>query len=497
MTEPVALSKYNRRGWLALLLLLALAACANSRGLFTRAQVADANSIKAERSLKAASPTAEKWPDERWWLQFGDAQLNALVEEALANSPSLRVARARVDKANALVVSANAARNVQITGSLDSTRELFSKNGIYPPPLAGSWFWLNDLQLNVSYEFDIWDKNRSAYESARGQSKAAQADAYAAALLLSTSVARSYVQLQHGYERRDVADATLKQREQLLELAKTRLSAGLDSRSELKQAETAIPAARQELAQLDETIALARNQLAALLARGPDRGLDIARPAPLSKAAVLVPSNLPVDLIGRRADVAAQRWRVEAALQDTKNARAQFYPDINLAGFIGLQSLGFSNWIKAGSEIAGIGPAIQLPLFDGGRLRGNLAGKNADYDIAVEQYNQTLVDAVHDVADQLASLRAVAAQQRENADGLAHANAIRALALERYRAGLGNYIQVLGTEAQILTQQSAAADLNARELELSIDLVRALGGGYHETPAALSSPPESATGSAS
>jgi outer membrane protein TolC len=168
MAEPIAPGERTMRGWLALLLLFALAACANPRGLFTRAQVTDANSLKAERSLKAASQAAEKWPDERWWLQFGDAQLNALVEEALANSPNLRAARARVDKANALVVAANAARNVQVTGSLDSTRELFSKNGIYPPPLAGSWFWLNNLQLNVSYEFDIWDKNRSAYESALG-----------------------------------------------------------------------------------------------------------------------------------------------------------------------------------------------------------------------------------------------------------------------------------------------------------------------------------------
>ena len=172
------------------------------------------------------------------------------------------------------------------------------------------------------------------------------------------------------------------------------------------------------------------------------------------------------------------RWRIESASHDIKNARAQFYPDINLAGFIGLQSLGFSRWLQAGSEMAGIGPALSLPLFDGGRLRANLAGRNADYDLAVEQYNQSVIDAVHDVADQLVSLQALAAQQKENQDALARANEVYALSVDRYRAGIGTYIQVLSAESLILQQKNGTADLNARELDVSINLIRALGGGY-------------------
>lgn len=465
-----------------------LSACVSQNGLTTRASLVDADTLKTENSLTGTHTSAEAWPDQRWWTKFGDPQLDGLIDEALKGSPAMRVARARVDKAMAQVDSAAAAQTLHADVSAATSRQLFSENFIYPPPFGGRWYWQNQLALNFNYEFDFWGKNRAAYESALGLSRATQADAFAASLLLSTSVARAYVQLQRAYEQRDIAEALLKQREHMLQLARERLSGGLDSRIELKQAELGIPAARNEIAQLDETIQLNRNQLAALLGAGPDRGLTIARPALPAPGVAQVPATLPAELIGRRADVVAQRWRVEAAIHDRKNAQAQFYPNVNLSAFIGLQSLGFSQFLKSGSEIIGIGPAISLPIFDGGRLRANLAGKNADFDLAVEQYNQTLIDALHDVVDQLTSLRAVDAQQREVAAGLAYANEARALAEERFRTGLANYIPVLGADAQVLAQQGLAADLRARQLDILINLVRALGGGFNDAPPAAGAP---------
>ncbi len=473
---------------LLLVALLLLTACASHKGLDTKARAIDPASLKTERAFRGDTQVNPAWPRQRWWDEFGDAQLSRLVDEALASSPNMRAAQARIEKANAVAATAATARKPQTNTDIASSRQRFSENSIYPPPIAGHWAWQNQLQLNLHYEFDFWGKNRAAYDSALGLSRAAQADAYAATLVLSTSVVRTYVQLQHAYERHDIAAATLQQRERLLDLARQRVSAGLDSQVELKQAETGIPTAREDLVQIDETMELARNQLAALLGRGPDRGLEITRPAVLAKNAVALPASLPADLIGRRADVAAQRWRVEAALQDTKSARAQFYPDLNLVAFAGLQSLGFSRWLDAGSRTFGVGPAVSLPFFEAGRLRANLAGRNADYDLAVEQYNQTLIDAVHDVADQLATLRSVAAQQKENAAELAHANAVNALAQERYRAGIASYVQVLSTESQVLAQKSAAADLSARELDVSLNLVRALGGGYGDAGAPATVP---------
>jgi NodT family efflux transporter outer membrane factor (OMF) lipoprotein len=224
-------------------------------------------------------------------------------------------------------------------------------------------------------------------------------------------------------------------------------------------------------------VALSRNRIAALVGAGPDRGLDIQRPVAQAMY-VGLPTTLPADLIGRRPDVVAQRLRVEAASANIDAAKAAFYPNVSLAAFVGFQSIGLSKFINAGSEIAGIGPALSLPIFEGGRLRANLSTKNADYDIAVDQYNETLVEALQEVADQLASMRALEVRRRESRAALASSQDAYDLAVIRYREGLGNYLQVLTAETQVLIQKSLAADMDARELELSVNLIRALGGGY-------------------
>src|SRR5207302_5992619 len=151
-------------------------------------------------------------------------------------------------------------------------------------------------------------------------------------------------------------------------LTSGRVKAGLDSKLELKQVETSIPAARARIAQTQEEIALARNQLAALLGKGPDRGLAIQRPA-LRAANVALPSRVPAELLGRRPDIVASRWRAEAAARDIASAKAQFYPDVNLSALIGVQSVTLSKLLEAGSAVPSFGAAIRLPILDGGRLR--------------------------------------------------------------------------------------------------------------------------------
>jgi NodT family efflux transporter outer membrane factor (OMF) lipoprotein len=458
----------------------AAAGCASMGEQGRRAVPTDASTLAASRSLggsAAMSPAA--WPAREWWAALGDPQLDRLVEEALAGSPNLRVAKARFDQAMASASTLDAARSVQATASLDSSRQRYSQNFIYPPPFAGSWHWQNQMILNFGYELDFWGRNRAAYEAAIGQARAAEAEAQATRLSLASAVVRAYLQLALAYEQRDIAAATLAQREKLLEISRARLSAGLDSRVELKQSESGIPAAREEMLRYEEQIAMTRNQLAALSGKGPDAGLALERPALSAAAATAaLPSTLPADLLGRRPDVVAQRWRVEASARDIAAAKAQFYPNVNLTAFVGLQALGFSKWLDSGSGIAGIGPAVRLPLFDGGRLRGNLAGRNADFDLAVEQYNQTVVDALRDVVDQLTLLRSIEARRRESGAALGHAEDSYALALERYRGGLSSQLQVLAAESQVLAQRSLAADLRARALDASVGLIRSLGGGY-------------------
>lgn len=459
------------------------AGCASFEGLLPRAKKNDASALAATRALadRALAPAA--WPSTDWWRRFGDPQLDALIAEALAGNPGMASASARIDKAVALAASSGAALAPQISAGADVMRQRYSGNGIFPPPIAGSWHTQTQLALAFGYELDLWGRNRATYDAALGQVRAAEVDAYAVRLLLAASVARAYVQLGRSFEQLELAQATLAQRRAIFDLTRERVAAGIDSQVELKQAEVSIPAARERIAQLEEEIALGRSLIAALLGQGPDRGLAIARPS-AQQQPIALPSALPADLLGRRPDVVAQRWRVESGLREIDAAKAQFYPNLNLAALVGVQSITFSKLLSSGSEVPAFGPALRLPLFDGGRLRANLAAKDADYDLAVEQYNQTLVEALREVADQMASLKSVDAQRLQLESALASAREAHALALARYRAGVASYLQVLAAEAPVLEQQSLQSSLRARELELSINLIRALGGGFEDKPAA-------------
>jgi len=188
-------------------------------------------------------------------------------------------------------------------------------------------------------------------------------------------------------------------------------------------------------------------------------------------------SECAVDARGRRNGCPVRLTHV-AARHDIDSAKAQFYPNVDLIGLIGLQSLGPAGFFTAASRTVSAGPALTLPIFDGGRLRASLAGKDAGYDAAVEQYNQALADALRDVADQLTALHSVQAQRTEQAKAIATTREAYDLALLRYREGLGNYLQVLSAEAPLLEQRRLDAELHARGLAVSINLMRALGGGF-------------------
>jgi NodT family efflux transporter outer membrane factor (OMF) lipoprotein len=469
-----------------------LAACASPGSVKTMSSLRDASTIASDAALKDASRLSAAWPAENWWQRYGDAQLDRLMEEAFRESPSLRIAEARVRQAQAAAGIAQAATGPQVNANAKSMRQQYSANSIVPKPLAGNWAWANEATINFGYELDFWGKNRAAVEAATGRVKASEVDVHAARLVLAVGITQTYLRLKQSHEQLDLAEAVLKTRQDIWSITKRRVDANIDSQLELKQAELAVPVAQEQIAQTRESIALLRNQLAALLGQGPDRGLQIERPRLAVVAPAGVPVNLSADLVGRRPDVVAQRWRVEAVNQDIHVAKAQFYPNINLAAFIGFQSLGFARFLDAGSRVAGIGPAISLPIFDGGRLRDNLAARSAEYDIAVEQYNQTLIDAVRDVVSQLTSIQWLQERRQYQAQALAAARQAYDLAVGKYRAGLGNYLQVLIAEGQVLVQQRAQIDLDARAIELDINLVRALGGGYQSPESPGETPIQSA-----
>jgi NodT family efflux transporter outer membrane factor (OMF) lipoprotein len=449
---------------------LLLVACASPAGIAPSAKPIDA---------AALTPGASSTPDisADWWKAYGDGTLDGLVERALRDAPTLAAAQSRVQRAQAAVDANRAADRPQVNGSFEATRQRYTENGLIPPPLAGTTQTVSTLQLSGSWELDIFGRQRAAIDAAVGGQRAAEADAQAARVLLASNVVRQYVQLARGVEQREVLQRTLAQREEILSLIRQRVDAGLDTNVELRQGEGALPEMRQQIEALDEQNKLTRHALAALTAQGPG-ALDALSARLNSVQLVALPDNVPADLLGRRADITAARWRIEAATKDMQSARAQFYPSVNLLAFAGFSSIGLNNLIEAGSRQYGIGPAIHLPIFDAGRLRANYRGKAVDVDSAVAAYNGAVLDALHEVADPITSLQSIANQQREQAQAQASAESAYDLALQRYRAGLGTYLTVLTAETNVLAQRRSGVDLRARTLDAQAQLARALGGGY-------------------
>ncbi|WP_033534894.1 efflux transporter outer membrane subunit [Bordetella trematum] len=428
------------------------------------------------------SPAAIQWPDARWWQRYDDPQLNRLIDAALANSPSLAAAQARLAHANAAVAGARAPLMPRVDANYALSRQHLSGNYVQPAPLGGSVVSDNRLALDFSYELDFWGKNRSRLKAAVSQQAAARADAQAARNLLALSVTRSYLNLQNAFAQHDVIQRVIAQRDDVYKLTLGRKQAGLDTEVEVKQAESAAASARVDLTQVDTSIAQLRNQLAVLTVISPREAGDI-RPQTLATPDGVLPQALPLELLGHRPDITAARWRAEAARHQIDSAKAEFYPNVNLMAFAGFQALGTNLLLERFSRTAGIGPAITLPLFHGGELNANLAGRRADADLAVSDYNQAVLTAIQQVGDAVDALRLIDQEKMQRRRAREAIDSAYDLAVKRYRNGLGNYLTVLLAQDGVLAQARLQTDLRFRAYQLDADLAYALGGGYTGEPA--------------
>jgi NodT family efflux transporter outer membrane factor (OMF) lipoprotein len=478
----------SKHGFRALLTLgaaaaaLAVAACATPPGRESRPALADPATYQDQQSF--AAPSVD-WPSDRWWNAYGDAQLSGLIDEALKSSPSLAQAEARMASAHAQTQVSRAGTLPQVSGegqiqALESSREIG-----FPPFIAellpNGYIGDGRLALDASYDLDLFGKNRSALAAAVSDEAAVRADYAEARLTLSTAVAEAYADLMRlGAERQAAAEA-LRNRGDTSRLTAERVQNGLDTRAELKQAEAATPASQADLDALDEQVLLTRHRLAALLGEGPDRGLAITLPTTETVRAYGLPADLRLHLIGRRPDIVAARLRAEAAAKRIDVARAEFFPDVSLTGYMGQQALGLQNLFNPAAAIGSIGPTISLPIFEGGRLRGQYHGARADYAAAVDAYDATLTQALQDVADAGASLQSAQKQMAERKAALDAGEQAYQVARERYQGGLSDYVSVLTAENSVIDERRAYADAQSRLFSLDITLVRALGGGYAAT----------------
>ncbi len=456
---------------------MALSACASVPDLGPRAEPRTPASIAAAQSLSATSDVA--WLADGWWQSYGDPQLSRLIAEGLRDSPDAAAAAARLRQAQGMAQSAGAPLLPSIGVNASAGLDKQSYNvGIPAQFVPKGWQDVGQAAVNLSFDLDLWGRNRAALAAATSDAEAARIEQDQARLMLATAIASAYADLARLHAERDVFASAAELRLATQKLVSDRVRNGIDTRAELKQADAAVPLARADLIAADESIALVRNQLAALVGAGPDRGLSITRPVLTALHPSGLPARLTTDLIGRRPDIAAARARAQAAASRVKVAHADFFPAISLGALVGVRSLGLANLTDSGSTYGNVTPAISLPIFRGGALSGQYRGARGRYDEAVALYNGTVITAYREVADTVTSQRATADRLAQSRQALADSEDAYSIARKRYEGGLSTYLNVLTSEERLLQARRAVADLDARMFALDVALVRALGGGF-------------------
>ena len=434
----------------------------------------------AANSLGLASDLAPSI-SEQWWSEFGDPQLDRLVGEALAGSPTLAAALARVRAAQAQVSAARSQLYPQVNLDGNETWQRLSANYIYPPPLGGHGNWIGSVQANLTWSLDFFGKQQAQVERARASAQAAALDATAARLVLAGSVTQAYIAWARARDLVAVAEQTVTQQQDILKLTTDRVTSGLENESAQQQSRALAAFARQDLVLARAVRETAMHQIALLIGRSADAyALDQPQ---LAATALALPEILPADLLARRADIAAAQARIETAAKGRQVARLAFYPDINLLGLVGVAAISGVGPLLAGNAVQyGVGAAIHLPIFDAGKLRANLAGATAEVDAAIADYNQAVVTSVREAADAITSLQAAQGRLAEQSTAMSAAQASFSLARERYTSGLIPQLNVLSAEDLVIRAQRQSATLNADLLSARVTLVMALGGGFTPPP---------------
>lgn len=445
-------------------------------------------------AAKTFSRAVSEWPTEDWWAVYNDPQLTGLIERSLKTSPDLKLVQARLAQAQAQAQQAGAGMlpSLSAKGSIEETGVKLNFPGT--PAQFGQFLPSNaqpftQLSANLSYQLDFFGRNRAAVAAASSAARAAQFELAAARLQLSTAVATAYANLILAEANNAAAKDAARLRNNSSALVADRLKNGLETRAEYSQSSAADQASQVDLIATVGAVLEARYALAALLGEGPDALLDLKPTAGLQTTPVGLPANLAANLIGRRPDVAAARLRVEAAAQREKVARADFYPNVNLVGSAMVLSMTPKDLFTHNLELLQAGPAVSLPIFEGGRLTGAARNARGEYEEAVANYDKTVVQALHEVADAI-TVRQGAQESIDHAErAMAGSEDAYKLVTLRYKAGLTPYLTVISVESALVASRRQLDGLRAQALGADVALVRALGGGFDAPSAASKSNP--------
>jgi multidrug efflux system outer membrane protein len=435
----------------------------------------------ARAELRQSAPVVAesgngKWPQAQWWQAYGDPTLDQLVGIAIGDGPSIAGADARIRAAEQAVQVAGAALGLSVNAQAGFTRQRLSDNGMIPPEFLGfHWYDQSDIGVAVRYQFDWWGKQRAAVEGAVDLARAAAAERQAAALGLASAVAQAYFTWQSDAARVALQEQAVALRERLLAIAQARQAADLENSDAVIDARRRLAAQRESLAVASGAQRLGVVTLAALL--GVDAGaLPPLTARALPRAEASLPDDLGTNLLARRPDIQASRWRVEAALRDTDVARAGFYPDISLHALAGLSSVDIGKLLETGSRAPQFGIALDLPLFDAGLRRARHGAALANLDLAIAAYDDAVVTAARQAGAAAAALAQAGAQRSERELQLSAARELAAAADARLQGSLAHAGPLVQARLAELDEQDQLQRVDLAAVLADVQLKQALAG---------------------
>jgi len=430
------------------------------------------------------------WPDWNWWEQFEDDQLTSFMEQALDDNPDLKAAVSRVRSSQQEAKKTRSVLFPQFSTSFEDDYQHLSKDSLdrFPPSNLPAVINQINLKLNFEYEIDLFGKNRETYRAALGEARSQKAEMSQAYLMITASLAEAYFDYQANLLRIGAQEEVVKMQEAFVDLTKQRVLNKIDDEITLEKAQASLLEAKEVLTQLEKDLALSKSQIKILMGLSPDDDLYFQLPDARFNRPFPLPENLPVNLLVRRPDLMVQIWKVEAAAHLIGAARAAFFPNINLASFVGLESLSWNKLFSLDSFAGAISPAINLPLFTGWRLSAGLEKSFADFDTAVFDYNSLILKAAKEVSDGLKILQASNREASFQIEVVGKMTRATDLTYARFQNGISDYLEVIEINLDLLQQVIREIDIQNKRHLAVLNLIRALGGGYYQEKVEVKNP---------
>jgi NodT family efflux transporter outer membrane factor (OMF) lipoprotein len=431
---------------------------------------------KETNGWKAAHPSDQVLRGS-WWEIFGDPHLNSLEEQVPGNNQNLKGLEARFREARAAIRFNHASEfpTISTAPSIASIRD--SSNTPYLP--AGAARATGDfvLPFDVSYELDFWGRVRRTVASAREFAQASAADLETAKLSLQAELAFDYFELRSADVQKQILDSTVESYAAALRLTQNRYQGGAAPKSDVAQAETQLETAQAQDTDIGVQRAQYEHAIAILIGTPPAQFSVQAAASALQPPDI--PVGVPADLLERRPDIAAAERRVAAASEQIGIARAAYFPTVMLSAAVGLEGTSFVNWLNWPSRLWAVGPSSVQTLFDAGRRRATSDAAMAGFDASAADYRESALAAFQQVEDNLAALRILEAEARQQHQAVISAQESLQLFNNRYKGGVDTYLQVVTSQTTALVNERNETDIQRRRMDATVLLIKALGGGWN------------------